>query len=174
MGPRENFVASFKMKDPQSTFLQDYPNNYKFTGINLNYSYNLNLIERQTYGLLEFFGDLGGLTDALIFLGGLFVGPFIEFEMQRRILESTFMMKPTQTKNQIIKDNMLVEHAPSPRAKVVQQIKTRLRLIRPALKLSFLEFFVKNSLEAQRKRRMIKLSNVKFAKELDLFKFIQR
>ena len=39
-GERTNEISEFIMKEPQSSSSQTYPQNYQFTGICFNYSYN--------------------------------------------------------------------------------------------------------------------------------------
>ena len=46
-----------------------YPENYKVTGLEILASYDVVRINRETYSLLQFLGDVGGLYDALLFLG---------------------------------------------------------------------------------------------------------
>jgi hypothetical protein len=53
-----------------------YPSYYKFTSINLLLDYNLISVTRQTYSLLTFFGDLGGLYEALTRICGLLLSGY--------------------------------------------------------------------------------------------------
>ena len=54
----------------------DWPNSYKFTGIDLKYDVDLKVIERSTYSLLDWLGDVGGLYDGLKLIGTALVSPF--------------------------------------------------------------------------------------------------
>ena len=50
------------------------PNNrYKFTSIEINPSLNQKIIARDTYHGLDFMGDLGGLFDAFLIIGNIFI-----------------------------------------------------------------------------------------------------
>jgi hypothetical protein len=49
----------------------DYPFNYKITDLEILLDYDRTLINRNTYSLLEYLGDLGGLFDALKHLTSL-------------------------------------------------------------------------------------------------------
>ena len=42
-----------------------YPNKYKFIGLTISVEDSRNLISRETYSLLEFLGDIGGLYEFL-------------------------------------------------------------------------------------------------------------
>ena len=48
------------------------------------------LWQRQTYGALDFLGDLGGLFDALKLLCEAFVGPFASFALRVALMASFF------------------------------------------------------------------------------------
>ena len=43
--------------------MADYPDNYKFTSVDIMTSTTILKTERTTYGLLEAFGDVGGLNE---------------------------------------------------------------------------------------------------------------
>ena len=60
---------------PIASSWTNFPKKYKFTGIELLFDSNVNLVSRETYGFLEFLGDLGGLYDALRIIFGFFLGP---------------------------------------------------------------------------------------------------
>jgi len=45
---------------------------------------------RQTYSLLDWMGDLGGLYDALILIAGLIVAPISAFNLQSTLMAKLF------------------------------------------------------------------------------------
>ena len=49
---------------------------------------SLTTIERQTYSLLEWVGDVGGLFDGLKLVGTILVAPFAAFAVQTEVLTS--------------------------------------------------------------------------------------
>ena len=51
-------------------------NRYKFFSFEIELSKDLKRVERQTYGILDWLGDCGGLLDALLAIGELIAGPF--------------------------------------------------------------------------------------------------
>ena len=51
----------------------DYPTRYKFIGVEILLNFDLNAYSRNTYSLLQWFGDLGGLEQALKLIGSLLV-----------------------------------------------------------------------------------------------------
>ena len=56
--------------------------NYRFNTIWLELSQDLTTIERQTYSLLEWLGDVGGLFDGLVLFANYLIAPFVSFYMQ--------------------------------------------------------------------------------------------
>ena len=64
------------------------------------------VINRKTYSILEWLGDIGGLADALIIIGGIFVLPVATYALESNILAAIFrfrksMKQPTtSSKNQ--------------------------------------------------------------------------
>ena len=48
------------------------------------------MIERQTYNILEWLGDVGGLYDMLRLIGRLLVNPFAIFALRSELLTQAF------------------------------------------------------------------------------------
>ena len=65
-------------------------NRYKFGSLWLNLSTDLQVVQRKTYSLLEWLGDIGGLFDALKYLGLLLILPFRTFTLKVELLSSIF------------------------------------------------------------------------------------
>ena len=53
-------------------------------------SMDQNIIERSTYSILEWLGDVGGLYDALIIIGHVFMGPLTAFTLQTSLMTNMF------------------------------------------------------------------------------------
>ena len=66
---------------------------YKFGGIEINKSVDLNLWSRSTYSMLDFLGDLGGLFDALRYMFTLVVAPFASLNQSQFLMTSIFKQK---------------------------------------------------------------------------------
>ena len=49
--------------------------------------------ERESYSLLEWLGDIGGLLDALRYIGGFLVAPIASFSLSSDLLASIFKRK---------------------------------------------------------------------------------
>ena len=49
---------------------------YKITSLWIELSQSKTIIERSTYDVLEWLGDIGGLFDAFIYLGFVLISPF--------------------------------------------------------------------------------------------------
>ena len=52
------------------------------------------MVSRQSYSLLDWLGDLGGLFDALAIILGAFVAPVAAFSLKATILTKFFRFKP--------------------------------------------------------------------------------
>ena len=65
-------------------------NKYKFGSVNLFLSAGKMITERSTYNILEWLGDVGGLFDALRYLGLFFVSPYVAFTYKAKMLFSLF------------------------------------------------------------------------------------
>ena len=48
---------------------------YKFTSVEVNFSLDEGTIQRQTYSMLDWLGDMGGLLDALYFIAMILISP---------------------------------------------------------------------------------------------------
>ena len=59
---------------------------FKYASIEWNYDHNLFHWQRQTYSLLDWLGDLGGLFDALWYVVSLIVRPASAFVLQTILL----------------------------------------------------------------------------------------
>lgn len=70
---------------------------YKYTAIEVNFSPDRNLINRQTYSLLDWLGDLGGLLDALYLFGFVLIHPIARFAIDSRLLYSLFRYRGSET-----------------------------------------------------------------------------
>ena len=49
-----------------------------------------NVIERSTYSLLDWLGDVGGLFDGLILMTRWFVSPLVVFALRAKLLSQIF------------------------------------------------------------------------------------
>ena len=84
---KEEFT-SIRFDAPAPSFLRKWPSDkdsndgYKVISSFVTLSMDQNVIERQTYSILEWLGDVGGLFDMLGLLGGLLIGPFTAFSLK--------------------------------------------------------------------------------------------
>ncbi len=63
---------------------------YKFTSLSLYVSADMEVTERDTYSLLEWLGDVGGLIDAMRYLGYIMITPITAFNMKIDLLTQIF------------------------------------------------------------------------------------
>ena len=66
---------------------------YQYTGLNLYFSPNRLSINRQTYSILDWLGDMGGLMDALVILGQILIMPISSFTLKSNLLQTLFRHK---------------------------------------------------------------------------------
>ena len=55
---------------------------YKFASFWLELRQDVTFIERSTYSILEWLGDVGGLFDGLVLFANYLIAPFVSFYMQ--------------------------------------------------------------------------------------------
>ena len=63
---------------------------YKITSVFLELSMDQTVIERQTYSLLEWLGDCGGLYDALKIISGAMLAPLSSLALNTKLLTQIF------------------------------------------------------------------------------------
>ena len=76
-----------------------YPELYKFASWELNMHSDRVNWNRQTYSLLDWLGDLGGLVESLFFIFHLVVNSVSAFSLQTRLAESLFSIKKRSRKS---------------------------------------------------------------------------
>ena len=54
--------------------------------------------ERFVYALMDLMGDLGGVMEVLIFIGGLILVPYSEFSFNLALIESLYKVKTDTSK----------------------------------------------------------------------------
>ena len=72
---------------------EDPYSRYKFTSIEINFSPDREYVTRQTYGILDWFGDLGGLLDILYLLGAVLIYPVENFNLHSLLLSKMFRFR---------------------------------------------------------------------------------
>ena len=68
---------------------------YKYGSINFFLSADKEVTERQTYSFLEWASDIGGLFDAMRYMGMLLIGPFVSFTQKAKLLRFLFRFVPS-------------------------------------------------------------------------------
>ena len=69
---------------------------YKYVSFDLRLVKDLQQISRQTYGLLEWLGDCGGLIDALTLIAKLIINPFSVFTLWQKLAEFLVKIRPIE------------------------------------------------------------------------------
>ena len=80
--PNQSSQAKWPKKEEQGR--------YKIQSLWIELSPVLTTYERQTYSMLELFGDVGGLLEALKLLGGFVVMPIATFALKAKLLYLIF------------------------------------------------------------------------------------
>ena len=84
----EEEFTTVQFDAPAPSFLSKWPdkkgsdNGYKVISSFVTLSMDQNVIERQTYSILEWLGDVGGLFDMLTLIGSKLIGPFTLFSLK--------------------------------------------------------------------------------------------
>ena len=79
---------------------------YKYVSMELNFSQNLHIINRDTYSLLDWLGDIGGLLDALKYLVQIIIMPYVSYTYKSQLLTKMFRFQPSQS-SELEKQNSL-------------------------------------------------------------------
>ena len=75
-------------------------NKYKFTSIEIDASMDQKIIARETYGALDFLGDLGGFFRACQSIGSILVSPVAGFALNAKLLSTIFRTKTSKKDTQ--------------------------------------------------------------------------
>ena len=65
--------------------------NYKFIGIEIIFNPDLKTIDRQTYDLLMFLGDVGGLDFSMYIFGWLLISSYSQFNAYANLISFLFV-----------------------------------------------------------------------------------
>ena len=76
-----------------------FPEAYKFAGFSIFRSFDEEVIQRETYDILNFLGDVGGLETVLTIVGGFIIASLINFITQSRFFEKLYYYRPSDNLN---------------------------------------------------------------------------
>ena len=130
---------------------------YKINGLWIELSPVLTTIERSTYSLLEWFGDVGGLLEALKIIGGSIAAPFAMFALKAKLLFLIFGEVESRQKRQT------TDTTDTPQITQTKQIRVR----------GFVNNFTCGRPDRRRYKRMMRRGMNELANNLDLVKFVQ-
>ena len=92
----ENEFTTVNFDTPAPSSMSKWPSDreseskYKVVSSYVTLSMDQNVIERQTYSVLEWLGDVGGLYDMLGLIGGALIGPLAAFSLKAELLTQAF------------------------------------------------------------------------------------
>ena len=84
----ERVFHTFELEKPQPTSWVNFPttlepnNKFKYASFDIYFSQDTQFWSRQTYSLLDFLGDLGGLYEAQKYIFGFLVSPISAFALK--------------------------------------------------------------------------------------------
>ena len=100
-GQEEDFeFYAFELPPPKPSSWNVYPTRekpdglFKYGSIEVNMSQDLITWNRQTYSMLDFIGDLGGLFDGLKYACAIIIAPFSTFSLRSLLLTTLFKHRP--------------------------------------------------------------------------------
>lgn len=86
----ETFYTMLFNQVVQPSFFTEYPKLYKFSGLQINTSTKMNMIDRRTFDLMDMFGDVGGVTSIIMLLGSWVTKGFADLTMKSMTLEKLY------------------------------------------------------------------------------------
>ena len=70
-------------------------NKYKFYSVGFDLEKSLIKTNRETYSLLDWVGDIGGLLDGLFLIGDILVGPFATYALSSKLVATIVRFNPS-------------------------------------------------------------------------------
>lgn len=181
----ESPFYSYTSKFPQPSAWNKFPTaespkeRYKFTSVEVNFSLDTQHINRQTYNILDWLGDMGGLLDSLYMITAVIIYPISQFALKTKLLSQLFRYKGgrdelirrmTSQNMSIFKSTRNVSCGMETES-ILKSIRLDFQNMIPIKRVNcYRSFFccLKNY------RQMLLKSQSKISKELDLRKFIYR
>lgn len=87
----ELFDMKLDISHPSSWI--DFPQRYKFTGVEILFDFNLEIVNRQTYDSLQLLGDVGGLQQGLSWIGIILVSWYSRLNYQGHLVSKLFTQR---------------------------------------------------------------------------------
>ena len=96
----EDDFLEHRMDVPQPSAWNEHPSKnatglYKFSSIEFNLDLRVRIINRQTYDILSWLGDLGGLVDALYYVTQALMIPYTSYALRSSLLRMLFRLQPS-------------------------------------------------------------------------------
>ena len=126
---------------------------------------------RQTYGLLDFLGDLGGLYGLLTSIAGVLLTPFISFTLQSSIMSSIFRIR-NQTYDESKKAKIHTVVNTQRAVKYSLGYNHKKPKLKNCLSVNVFGFCLKKA-KANRYRRLLEKTEASIASGLDLDDFFR-
>ena len=111
----EREFHTYLNKDPEPSAWNKFPTvenpltRYKFTSVEVNHSADRQTIGRQTYSILDWLGDMGGLVDALYYITKLLIHPLAAVALKTELLTSLFRFRESDEKLVLRRTNTVRE-----------------------------------------------------------------
>ena len=120
------------------------------------------MIIRQAYGLLDYFGDIGGLIDGLYYLISMLVSPFWKFSVSSHMLSKLFRAGPKQK-------------TPMTQSSQLSLLQRDFKKLLSIPKMRFIRyFFCRRAKDRKKYHSKLRQAKKQLKRELDLNLFIKR
>ena len=134
---------------------------------------------RQTYSLLDWLGDLGGLLDIMFYIGRAFVSPVANYTLYTTMMASFFRYKTGESYNTdgTKKQNQVGQKRDKSNETLFDKIKNEFLASEKIPKLGYFMtncFCCFNWRESRKYHQIINKSRSRLAKEMDMQKFLHR
>lgn len=77
----------------------EFPHRYKIAGLQINLSHDLNIYSRQTYDVLMFLGEVGGLIECLAVMGTIMIGWYSIFNANSYLVTALYQQSTDAFQN---------------------------------------------------------------------------
>ena len=88
----------YYMNPPAPSAWQFFPERYKIIGIEIYMDFALKSINRSTYSILDYLGDIGGFRDIIQIILGFVLSGYTAYNLDSHILYQLFDQKMTKKK----------------------------------------------------------------------------
>ena len=175
---------SFVTRSPAASAWNKFPTKeepltrYKFTSLEIIHSPDYLVTSRQTYSLLDWLGDLGGLLDALRYIGMLFMAPVSSWALRSTLMSKLFLFRASDREEKDVKSRLATRSDDFLGRKFDAKAPTFLRNLsndfKNLVRIKTINYWKAQFCCRRNYKRMMVKAKSDVNKELDFQKFIYR